>query len=400
MLPPEWTLRRGGVIIKVAPVHPAATGGGLDITLARRDVVQIYNSRRLQGVLKRTEDNKLSLSAHSRARWLAGSAGGRIARSSSCGVYTMRFFDLTDSPPPSPKGKRPAAGPAANLGTPKEKTGTFGVPTIVDLCDTQGEDDDWRNPPPAECVDLLDMSDSDDDDDHVVEDLRRLGGLVVTATEEPDRRRQSLGKSNPPPSSSAHGSGVGYGGNSSYTGGKGRGGGLGKVKSKGGMSGVQPKGGAGGNQTVAKANATQTKDDKKLAGALDSLADFVIRKSGPTRSPMGSRATDALRGACLVMHTLVMNESREDWSLRVDLYIAVLKLVETLVKRSSPARLVLEHTMASRSIADALGTIKTQSRVFLRLNSGNGVTEADDRIHAGVEKACRSVETARDTHLT
>ncbi len=72
VLPPEWTLRRGGVIIKVAPVHPAATGGGLDITLAPRDVVQIYNSSRLQVVLKRTEDNQLSLSAPSRPRSLAG----------------------------------------------------------------------------------------------------------------------------------------------------------------------------------------------------------------------------------------------------------------------------------------------------------------------------------------
>lgn len=97
-----------------------------------------------------------------------------------------------------------------------------------------------------------------------------------------------------------------------------------------------------------------------------------------------------------MVHLLVMNEPREDWSRRVELFIAALKLVETLVDRSSPSTLVLESTMARRSIAGALETIKTQSRTFLKLNKANGVTESDDWIYASVEKTVRSVTQAAE----
>lgn len=82
----------------------------------------------------------VSQATQTQARWLWVSWRAFVVW-----VYTMTFVDLTDeSPSPSPRGKRPADGPPT---TDSGHQSGAHIPPIVDLSDTQEEDDALPNEP-------------------------------------------------------------------------------------------------------------------------------------------------------------------------------------------------------------------------------------------------------------
>ena len=342
------------------------------------------------------------------------------------------LIDLTESPPPSPRGKEAPAQaaytrhPPCIVGTPPHTTDPANgcTPTaVLDLTDPKRvrddeDDDDVRfivdvagpkrarrdedrrgeaidddvcvlGCTRAETVDLLCLSDSDDEeeDGEAVEDLRRLGAAVVDAADASGAERAARGaggasssSSRPPNAPAPRGSGVGYGG-------KGR-----------GSSG---RGGRGDGEWLERDTSvleSQVQADAALAAALAALSSRLTTYStAQPRVPLGRSARVALEGAARALHALALNESRDDWSRRVGLYVAATDLASALSARAALAGLVIDPPPHStRSVADALAVMAAQGRTFAEMCEGRigTMSGADRKVIDAVEATCSKLAGA------